>query len=74
MAIMLIRSIIIYLCVLVVIRLMGKRQVGEMQPFEFVEDRIRSILTEQKKIEFLRDYRLNLYEDALKSGAAKRYK
>ena len=45
-----------------------------MQPFEFVEDRIRSILTEQKKIEFLRDYRLNLYEEALKSGAAKRYK
>ena len=36
MAIMLIRSIIIYLCVLAVIRLMGKRQVGEMQPFEFV--------------------------------------
>ena len=27
---------IIYLFVLVVIRLMGKRQVGEMQPFEFV--------------------------------------
>lgn len=36
MAIMLIRSVVIYLCVLVVIRLMGKRQVGEMQPFEFV--------------------------------------
>ena len=36
MAIMLIRSIIIYVCVLVVIRLMGKRQIGEMQPFEFV--------------------------------------
>jgi len=36
MAIMLIRSIIIYVCVLIVIRLMGKRQVGEMQPFEFV--------------------------------------
>ncbi len=33
---MLIRSVIIYLFVLVVIRLMGKRQVGEMQPFEFV--------------------------------------
>lgn len=33
---MLIRSIIIYICVLVVVRLMGKRQVGEMQPFEFV--------------------------------------
>lgn len=36
MAIMIFRSIIIYLCVLIVIRLMGKRQVGEMQPFEFV--------------------------------------
>jgi len=36
MAIMLIRTIIIYLLVLVVIRLMGKRQIGEMQPFEFV--------------------------------------
>lgn len=33
---MLIRSIIIYVCVLIVIRLMGKRQIGEMQPFEFV--------------------------------------
>ena len=36
MAIMLLRSIIVYVCVLIVIRLMGKRQVGEMQPFEFV--------------------------------------
>ena len=36
MAIMLLRSIIIYCCVLIAIRLMGKRQVGEMQPFEFV--------------------------------------
>lgn len=33
---MAIRSVIIYICVLVVIRLMGKRQLGEMQPFEFV--------------------------------------
>ena len=33
---MLIRSVIIYVCCLVVIRLMGKRQIGEMQPFEFV--------------------------------------
>lgn len=33
---MLIRSVVVYLLVLVVIRLMGKRQVGEMQPFEFV--------------------------------------
>ena len=36
MAIMLLRTVIIYICVLIVIRLMGKRQVGEMQPFEFV--------------------------------------
>lgn len=36
MAIMSIRSIIIYVCVLFVVRLMGKRQIGEMQPFEFV--------------------------------------
>ena len=36
MSIMLLRSVIIYICVLAVIRLMGKRQVGEMQPFEFV--------------------------------------
>lgn len=36
MAIMLIRSVIIYFCVVFVIRLMGKRQIGEMQPFEFV--------------------------------------
>jgi len=31
---MFIRSIIVYFCVLVVVRLMGKRQIGEMQPFE----------------------------------------
>ena len=36
MAIMSIRSVIIYICVLFVVRLMGKRQIGEMQPFEFV--------------------------------------
>lgn len=36
MAIMSIRSVLIYFCVLVVVRLMGKRQIGEMQPFEFV--------------------------------------
>ena len=30
------RSLIIYLIVFLMIRLMGKRQIGEMQPFEFV--------------------------------------
>lgn len=33
---MAIRAIIIYLFVLIVVRLMGKRQIGEMQPFELV--------------------------------------
>ncbi len=36
MSIMLIRSVIVYLITLIVVRLMGKRQIGEMQPFEFV--------------------------------------
>ena len=36
MSIMLIRSVIVYVITLIVVRLMGKRQVGEMQPFEFV--------------------------------------
>lgn len=33
---MFVRATIIYIVVLVVIRLMGKRQIGEMQPFELV--------------------------------------
>ena len=33
---MFVRSIIIFLFVLFAVRFMGKRQVGEMQPFEFV--------------------------------------
>ena len=36
MSLMAIRAIILYLFVLIAIRLMGKRQVGEMQPFELV--------------------------------------
>ena len=33
---LLIRSIVVYILVLFVFRLMGKRQIGQMQPFEFV--------------------------------------
>lgn len=33
---MLIRSVVVYILTFAVIRLMGKRQIGEMQPFEFV--------------------------------------
>lgn len=36
MSVILLRSIIIFVITFIVIRLMGKRQVGEMQPFEFV--------------------------------------
>lgn len=36
MLIIFIRAIILYIVLLVVMRLMGKRQIGEMQPFEFI--------------------------------------
>lgn len=36
MALVLIRTIIIFITLLLVMRLMGKSQIGEMQPFEFV--------------------------------------
>ncbi len=36
MAVTFIRTFIIFLTLIIVMRLMGKRQIGEMQPFEFV--------------------------------------
>ncbi|MGL4849722.1 MAG: DUF421 domain-containing protein [Clostridium sp.] len=36
MLILLIRTIILYILVMIVMRLMGKRQVGELQPYEFI--------------------------------------
>lgn len=36
MALIFIRTVIIFIATLCVIRLMGKRQIGEMQPYEFV--------------------------------------
>ncbi|MBQ6728016.1 MAG: DUF421 domain-containing protein [Clostridia bacterium] len=36
MALICIRTLIIFLILVVVMRLMGKRQIGEMQPFEFI--------------------------------------
>ena len=36
MAITFIRTTIIFSVLLILIRLMGKRQIGEMQPFEFI--------------------------------------
>ena len=36
MAIIFVRSTIIYIVLLIIMRLMGKRQIGEMQPYEFI--------------------------------------
>ena len=36
MAVIFVRSLIIYLALLIIMRLMGKRQIGEMQPYEFI--------------------------------------
>ena len=36
MLVLFIRSILIYILVLVVMRLMGKREIGQLQPFELV--------------------------------------
>ena len=36
MGLIVIRTIIVFLALLVIMRLMGKRQIGEMQPYEFV--------------------------------------
>ena len=36
MLVLFIRSILIYIIVLVVMRLMGKREIGQLQPFELV--------------------------------------
>ncbi len=36
MAVIFLRTLIIYLTLVIIMRLMGKRQIGEMQPFEFI--------------------------------------
>ena len=36
MLVIFLRAVILYIALLVVMRLMGKRQIGEMQPFEFI--------------------------------------
>ena len=45
MAIIFLRTMIIYLTLAVILRLMGKRQIGEMQPFEFIVTLIIADLT-----------------------------
>ena len=36
MALIFVRTAIIFITLLIVMRLMGKSQIGEMQPFEFI--------------------------------------
>ena len=36
MALIMVRTVIVFLVLLIIMRLMGKRQIGEMQPFELV--------------------------------------
>ena len=50
------------------------KEAGDLQPFEYTKSRIRSILTEQSKNEYLRNYRKGLYEIGIQKGDAKRYK
>ncbi len=45
MTVIFIRTLIIYLTLAVIMRLMGKRQIGEMQPFEFIVTLIIADLT-----------------------------
>ncbi len=47
---------------------------GDIQPYDYAQSRIRSILVEQNKTDFLIDYRKNLYEIGIKKGHARRYK
>ena len=46
---------------------------GELQPFDYAESRIRGILLEQKKSNFLKQFGNRLYEEGLKKGKVKIY-
>lgn len=42
--------------------------VGSVEPYEYAEPEIRDILVNQRKLEFLRNFEDELYNDALKKG------
>ena len=46
---------------------------GELQPLDYVEGKIREILLEQKKNNFLKRFSNELFEDGVKSGKVKLY-
>ncbi|MFA6779675.1 MAG: hypothetical protein WCU80_07840 [Paludibacteraceae bacterium] len=49
------------------------RSVGDVQPFEYAEPRIKAIISERKKNDFLKKFGDDLLEEASKSGELKRY-
>lgn len=50
MLISLIRAVVLYLALILVVRLMGKRQLGEMEPMEFV---VTMLIANQLRTTFL---------------------
>ncbi|MDR1730439.1 MAG: peptidyl-prolyl cis-trans isomerase [Prevotellaceae bacterium] len=46
---------------------------GEPQPLDYAENRIRGILSEQKKNNFLKQFNNKMYNEAVKSGKVKIY-
>lgn len=46
---------------------------GELQPLEYAENKIRGILLEQRKNNFLKQFGNRLYEEGVKEGKVKRY-
>jgi hypothetical protein len=46
---------------------------GGIQPFEYAETRIKGILLEQRKSDYLRKFESKLYEEGIKNGTIKRY-
>lgn len=50
------------------------KRAGDIQPYDYAQSRIRSILVEQNKTDFLIDYQKSLYEAGIKKGHARRYK
>ena len=51
--------------------LLNIRQVllkGQVEPFEYAEPRIREILINQRKLDFIKEFEEELYNDALDGG------
>lgn len=49
------------------LRILGYRNIGQVEPFEMSRDRISNILMNKKKGEFISKFETELYEDAVKN-------